>query len=96
MSELVENKYKSALGDDLPSIRGSASVCSFSYASVQRALDNGAWQSTTADSFSTSLRTQQTDAERVGGSCESALQSAYDNAPAQVAPDHPHATWVGW
>jgi hypothetical protein len=91
--ELVENRYKTALGDDLPSIRGQAGVCSFSFSSVRRALDNGAWQSTTADAFSGSLRAKQAAAEEAGSACEGALVSAHAGEPDKVPPDHPHARW---
>jgi hypothetical protein len=91
--ELVENRYKTALGDDLASIRGEALVCSFSFSSVRRALDNGAWQSTTADAFSASLQANQAAAEDAGNACAEALSSAYTNEPDKVPPDHPHARW---
>jgi hypothetical protein len=91
--ELVDNRFKIALGDDLPSIRGEASVCSFSFFSVRQALDNGAWQSTTADAFSAALRANQTAAEEAGNACEQTLSSAYANEPDKVPADHPHARW---
>ncbi len=92
--ELVDNKYKTALGYDLASIRAQASVCSFSFSSVRRALDNGAWQSTTADAFSASLQANQTAALGAGSGCEGALESAHASEADQVPPEHPHATWV--
>jgi hypothetical protein len=91
--ELVENRYKTALGDDLSSIRGQAAVCSFSFSSVRRALDNGAWQSTTADAFSGSLQANQTAAQEAGNACEAALVSAHASEPDKVPPNHPHARW---
>ena len=96
MAELVENRYKIALGDDLSRIRGAATVCSFSFSSVRRALDDGAWQSTTADAFSGALQSKQTGAQEAGIACAGALTSAHANEPDKVAPDHPHATWTPW
>ena len=96
MTELVENKYKIALGYDLPSIRGQASVCSFAFSSVRRALDSGAWQSTTADAFASSLQLNQTSAQEAGSGCEGALASAHAREADRVPTDHPHATWVSW
>jgi hypothetical protein len=89
----VDNQYRLALGDDLPAIRGQASLCSFAYDSVRRALDAGAWESTTADAFSTQLTERTSASADAGSSCEEAFESRYGAEPAKVPHDDPRAQW---
>ncbi len=89
----VDNQYRLALGDDLPAIRGQASLCSFAYNSVRTALDDGAWASTTADAFSTQLADRISASADAGSACEEAFETRYGSEPATVPPDDPRARW---
>lgn len=89
----MDNQYRLALGDDLAALRGYASVCSFAYFGVEQALENGAWESTTADTFSSELADHDRLAGGDGDSAEAALQNRYDNEPEKVPEDDDRATW---
>lgn len=94
MGEKVDNQYKLSLGDALSSIRGYAADCGDAFTSVVTAMENGAWKSTTADTFSEELTGHKSSAGTAGDECETAVETKYENEDDQVPEDDPHAHWV--
>ncbi|TDD69247.1 hypothetical protein E1262_13040 [Jiangella aurantiaca] len=95
MSEEVDNQYKLALYDELPVLRGHASICGFAFYQVQDALEAEAWTSSTADAFSTALGEHHRTAGDAGGSAGTALENRYDSEPDKVPADDARAHWAG-
>jgi hypothetical protein len=89
----VDNKYRLALGYDLPGIRGYASQCGFSLDQVKNALENGAWSSSVADTFSSELHGMAENSGNDGDDAKDAVQHRYDNEPVQVPEDDWRANW---
>lgn len=95
MSDEVDNQYKLAMGEEMPTLRGKASICSFAFYEAEDALEAQAWTSTTADAFSTALQDHHRTAGEAGGSAGTALENRYDSEPDKVPSDDPRAHWAG-
>jgi hypothetical protein len=95
VSDEVDNQYKLALNDELPVLRGHASICSFAFFEAEDALEKEAWTSSTADAFSTALTGHHTTAGEAGSSAGTALENRHDNEPDKVPADDPRAHWGG-
>ena len=93
MGQEVDNQYRLALEDELPSLRGHAMICSFAYYEVENALENNAWSSTTADTFSNELSDHHRLAGDDGEAAGSALETRFDNEPEKVPEDDDRAHW---
>ncbi len=93
MSDEVDNQYRLALEDELPALRGYASTCSFAYFEAEDALDNGAWSSSAADTFSNELGDHHRLAGEDGDDAKAALETKYDNEPEKVPEDDDRAEW---
>ncbi|SDT48115.1 hypothetical protein [Jiangella sp. DSM 45060] len=95
MSDEVDNAYKLALGEQMPTLRGKASICSFAFFEAEDALEKEAWTSTTADTFSTALKDHHRTAGNAGENAGTAIENRYDGEPDKVASDDPRANWAG-
>lgn len=93
MSNKVDNQYRLAMEDRMPRLRGHASTCSFAYFEVETALENKAWSSTAADTFSTELGDHHRLAGGDGEDAGAALETRFDNEPEKVPEDDDHAQW---
>ncbi|SEF18335.1 hypothetical protein [Jiangella alba] len=95
MSEDVDNQYKLALGEELPTIRGDAMICGFPFYEAENALEKEAWKSGVADTFSTALTGHHSTAGEAGESAGTALENRHDNEPDKVPADDDRARWAG-
>ncbi|WP_298321729.1 hypothetical protein [Haloactinopolyspora sp.] len=93
MAEEVDNQYRLAMEDEMPRLRGHASICSFAYYEVENALENGAWTSTAADTFSNELADHHRLAGNDGEDAGAALETRFDNEPEKVPEDDDRANW---
>ena len=83
----VENAYREALDDVLPRVRGQCSMPTIAFHDVVQALEDGAWSSTTADTFSSELTSHRDTAQDHGDSCEEAFETRYAREEPQVPED---------
>lgn len=93
MSGEVDNQYKLALGDALPTLRGKTIICGIGYHEAETALANEAWVGGLSDAFSTALA----DHHRLGGedgdAAEGAFDGRYNSEPDKVPADDARAHW---
>lgn len=94
MGEKVDNQYKLSLGDALSGVRQYSADCGDALASVVTAMGNGAWKSTTADTFSSELTAHKSASGTAGDECASAFETEYNNEDDQVPEDDWRAHWV--
>lgn len=92
-NEPVENRFRSALGDDLQAVRTQAAICGDVFDDVKRAMENEAWVSGPADTFFSELTGHRKTLETVGDECESAAENRHDAEPDTVPPDDWRAQW---
>lgn len=95
MSDEVPNRYRQELGEVLPMERFRRDATDGVLSIVQNALAQGAWASTTADSFAAEAATQQTTASNAADRAIEELAGRHSLEPLNVDPGDWRARFQG-
>jgi len=89
----VTNEYRSALGAATPGARTQASNARSAFSSVMAALNDKAWVSTTADTFSSTCTSKQSAAGDAADDCVEEMTSRHGREPLKVDKTDYRANW---
>ena len=80
----VPNRLREAIGESLAPERLRVHAAEHVFTTVQDALANGAWSSSTADRFADRCAEQQRLASEAARTCYAAIENRYDREPERV------------
>lgn len=93
MSADAENRYRTALGAQLPGLRSQAESARTVFDTIQSALTAGAWVSTVADSFAVTCESQERAAQGDADECVQIAEQRYHREPVKVEATDRRARW---